>query len=1020
MLFLLVYVLYISSVCLPHSAPILLKMMNNQSLSEVQQNNSNAPLSNRDIVLLLMNHCKDSIRDERDYIKDIINDKADAIVTGLTRGLYDGIARVADGMNDQRMKIAELELKIETLTSFNEQSLLHHMQNSIPRSENRRAPQNCSVCIRNPTEDLSHDHTEHYHCNSCITVFKSVKDLYFHQCTPHAKLPLKVCWKCGDTFDEEKFLVEHIVNVHTEHQVSSLGNCGEGVRTSSSCDLTLQSESVSAMHNLSAHGAPLIHSQTSSSELQCNLHDSTSISVDQVAVHGNHHHVQQYEQTSSLHQNFTNHIQNNHGHHLLSSCETCGLVFVCYENLLSHKCYDHSMCLDLHCNYCDSTFHEMRLLNIHIRDHHTVSACSPCDEVSSNYDYLESHLYREHAAIPDYVNQPDGDWDSDSNDHTESQEIIVQLDGNNTLDDMEISENDIELLPPAILIEGAISDRTPAYQGAAAALIGHQAVHGSATFINNTQVNPSNTLQYNYNLNKINQTKRLLDNSLRSPVEIRHGNYQNINGTKHPTSVTLDFNSGVYLAVIKPALEKITEGWKTEIKQTVFSCEEVSPRTDISGRKVCTKLVMYLTENNRRNKAVLHFYHTSSTLQVQGSSLMISGSPTPVWFVDNFIQPLTAKYSAENQDAISEINTNIQQSASSFCISCKLPINPTAPKPKDQELACSRCGNLFHKKCTDRWKTTAGWRRTPWYCSTCITSTPGQVQSPPRSSISEIQSPHNTQPVTMGQAIQHTPPQESLHTPTHVTVGSTQAVLFLPPTTFTTSTTRITSTPTTSCTTTSSARSMLYALSNSSETTSTSSLVTTTIFTSPSTTAIPHSAQPSFPSASTRQRSTNINTSNAELEFQRTALNACRSTVSQQEAEIKRLKETLEIRNKRIMQLEAIVGHAADTVAARDSPPAHNNISENSCKLLADRIDEISMKLEQMKASRSFPSNNIVINSCNSGSLHSRQNSFTQTEETQSESDHALQQPEHPEQAQHERGPDSSALRDEYPAQDML
>ena len=70
--------------------------------------------------------------------------------------------------------------------------------------------------------------------------------------------------------------------------------------------------------------------------------------------------------------------------------------------------------------------------------------------------------------------------------------------------------------------------------------------------------------------------------------------------------------------------------------------------------------------------------------------------------------------------------------------------------------------------------------------------------------------------------------------------------------------------------------------------------------------------------------------------------------MSQQEAEIKRLKETLEIRNKRIIQLEAVVGHAADTVAARDSPPAHTSISENNCKVLADKVDEISKKLEQL------------------------------------------------------------------------
>ena len=984
--------------------------MNNQSLmSEVQQNHPNTPLSNKDIVLLLMDHCQDSIRNERGYIKEIINEKADTVVTGLTRGLCEGLARLTEVIKDQSIKIADLELKIETLTSFNEQSLLHHMQNSLPCPEDRRVSHDCSVCIRNPTVEFSNGHMEHYHCNSCITVFKSVKELYFHQCTPHAKFTLEVCWKCGDTFDGEKLLVEHISNMHGEDKESNPGSYGEAINTCNSCDLTYQTENILALHHTSSH-APMIHNQISMNEPVCNFygHPLYAASVDQLAMHGNNH-VSQSELESSNHQDFTTHIQNTHGHHIMSTCETCGILFTCHENLLSHKCSQHSMYQDLHCNYCDSTFHEMRLLNIHIRDHHTNSSCDPCEKISSDQVDLKSHPNYKHAAPPGCIPQLDGDWDSDSDVHVETEEVIAQFDGNTTLGDMEVSEDDPELLLlPANSMESSISVPTPAYQGTAAALLGHQAVHNPDTSITNTQINHNTSIQYNYNLNKVNQTKRLLENSLRSPVQIRHGNYQNINGIKHPTSVTLDFNSGVYLAVIKPALENITEGWNTEMLQTVISCEEVSPRTDISGRKVCTKLVMYLTESNQRNKAVLHFYHTSSTLQVQGSSLMTSGSPTPVWFVDNFIQPLTAKYSDEHQDSITEINTNIQQSVSSLCVSCNLPINPTATKPKDQELACSRCGNLFHKKCTDRWKTTGGWRRTPWYCPSCITSTPSQVLTPPRSSITDIE---NIEPDTQ-HIIQRNLPQVPLHTPTHMTVGSTHVVPTLTTRTLTASTTQTTSTPATTCMATSSTRSALCTLSNSIATITTGS-VTTSLHNLPTSTGLPPTVQPSFPSATTRQRSTNININNAELEFQRTALNACRSTVSQQEAEIKRLKETLEIRNKRIIQLEAVVGHAADTVAARDSPPAHTSISENNCKVLADKVDEISKKLEQLRASGSYPSNNIVINSCNTGGLHSsRQNSFTQTEEThvtqQAHPEDAQAHPEqdHAEQDKHEQGPD--------------
>ena len=90
--------------------------INSPLLGQLEQMNPKAPLSNHDIVLLLMEHCKDSIHEERGYIKDIINEKADTVVTGLTRGLCDGLATLTNVIKNQSLKIADLELKIETLS----------------------------------------------------------------------------------------------------------------------------------------------------------------------------------------------------------------------------------------------------------------------------------------------------------------------------------------------------------------------------------------------------------------------------------------------------------------------------------------------------------------------------------------------------------------------------------------------------------------------------------------------------------------------------------------------------------------------------------------------------------------------------------------------------------------------------------------------------------------------------------------------------------------------------------------
>ena len=61
-----------------------------------------------------------------------------------------------------------------------------------------------------------------------------------------------------------------------------------------------------------------------------------------------------------------------------------------------------------------------------------------------------------------------------------------------------------------------------------------------------------------------------------------------------------------------------------------------------------------------------------------------------------------------------------------------------------------------------------------------------------------------------------------------------------------------------------------------------------------------------------------------EKEFHKAALDACRSTIVQQEADLKRLNESLDIRNKTIMQLESQVGVAKSYLASRDPSPPGN------------------------------------------------------------------------------------------------
>ena len=115
----------------------------------------------------------------------------------------------------------------------------------------------------------------------------------------------------------------------------------------------------------------------------------------------------------------------------------------------------------------------------------------------------------------------------------------------------------------------------------------------------------------------------------------------------------------------------------------------------------------------------------------------------------------------------------------------------------------------------------------------------------------------------------------------------------------------------------------------------------------------------------------NVNISNADDEFQRTALNTCRRTITQQGAEIKKLKEALDIRNKRILQLEAQIGHASDLFSDRASHDDPNNT------LYKDLFRTVERLAEKVSQSHNVPSTNIVINSCHhkTHSFYSNQSS---------------------------------------------
>ena len=446
-----------------------------------------------------------------------------------------------------------------------------------------------------------------------------------------------------------------------------------------------------------------------------------------------------------------------------------------------------------------------------------------------------------------------------------------------------------------------------------------------ATIITDHVPVPGN-IQFQYSLNISNQASRLVENTHRPAFTTRYSNPQIICGQQHPTNVSIDCNTGTYISAIKPALELITRGWQTEILSTLIYCDDVSDRSELSGRKVSTKVVLYLTENTEPSvkiKVVLHFYHTSSTIQVQGSSLLSCGTPAPVWLVKSFLEPLTITHIERNSHAIDTINTGIRESNSvtNNCAACRANISSTAPQPKDQGLSCSKCGKLFHKRCTTRRKTTGNWRRNPWYCSACILDQHPETCLDSPTPVSPDLSPN----APIFHPILQEPPQNDLepsdrnHSDVHH--GPLQLIQH----------------------------------DNRHSETVTSDLATATQDQSEHEVNLlpprspPAHRQPVFPPTTLRQRGSNIRLDNPEAEFQKTALDSCRSTIVQQQAEIKRLNETLDIRNKRIIQLEDQINVAANYMSSRDSnlggANANNNAFPLNISALSDNIVLIINKL---------------------------------------------------------------------------
>ena len=577
------------------------------------------------------------------------------------------------------------------------------------------------------------------------------------------------------------------------------------------------------------------------------------------------------------------------------SCSLCKSAFQSHEDLAIHNEYHHTQ-PELHCQKCEKTFNDMRLLNIHNMRSHT-----SCGVSENQYHVTSTHL--SNTLSDNTVQEAELDTNNylivDSTNYNNSSVCNKSFPDNPSfgehLDTYHVSSP--QGLSPIPQLDGN-DDLDLIMNGTG----------GSSNLPHAVSSTPD--LTYNYSLNTQNQSRRLLTSALKSPLSITYKHFEVIDSIRYAFNVNIDCNSGVYLTAIKPMLETVNTDWKVNVDRWTVSCCSVSNRQDNTGRHLlCTVLSLAITDNDLSGaslpcKVTLHFYHTKDKIQVQSTAILTPGTSAATWLVKSLIEPLASDHIANNQQSIEDVNNAILSSVTNRvleCHACHSNVEPNASQVKDRPLSCQKCSKIFHKKCTDRSGTKGiNWNRGPWFCSACL-----------------------VRPAHLGEP-----------TPSPVPTSSTSL------------TTPLLSLPT-------------LGLSPVEEDTS---IVVAGIPTTDSPRDQPSSASatqnsaqqlPRFP-PSTRHRRSNVNVHDAETEFQKAALDACRSTIVQQEAEIKKLNEAMDIRNKKIMQLEGQIGTATSHLANRDHAPAAIIPSATSDQLgdilsiLHSLLSKLSVLTDQM------------------------------------------------------------------------
>ena len=869
----------------------LIKMSNTVSSILGRQVDPGETLSNKDLLQLLLNDSTSKVRDLEINIKENLdldrehNKKVvEKVVTGLCNRINNFEEFTITSKNDLADSLKDLDLKLTTLCSYQEQ-LIDKLSNKVYdlTAQLQAHEKTCKSTMDNIS------------CKECNSAFLSLDDYNNHALQHHT---MSSNYPCTQVFMTMQCLSGHLNECTQVIQFLQPSNLIPG-QTLSQCTPEKVQDSMSEIIECSVCG----HMIPCGHDLQTHMIQSHGWSF------GNFSNNQEVSQV--FHPSFpcnycaTNfetqlhleeHISEVHYPpvsqaisslpSILFPSPDLNLAIDC-DDPANHKTNEHVVTLvDIHCHFCESTFKDMRSLNIHTAASHTAEPEINCGECSETTSFLSEELlhlssvHNDLCQVPSPV--PNNSYSAAPDD------IIPQYDGNDTTSS---SDTMSDILQVDGIDDIPISN-TP-----------------NAPTALKTRSTDVLTRVANFELNRAKQTAGIYRDAQVQDYKVVHkDNDKNIN---------IECSSGFYSQVAKPTLCSLSQDYIQPILGFSVTCDRITENTDALGHEVNLTMFFKISQSSGNNaKVTVHVHNSTRLVQVQGGSVMPDKSTSALWFVKNVLSGkfyTLAKAKSLNiarfNDAVTDMARSVEKPDDRNCGLCELLFDS-----RSKPVYCVRCVKWFHKTNCYRGHRCS----TRPQSSSSITPLSSVASSAIDSSVYSLNTHH--QPLLVPSS--HVP--SSGASAPSLTLPTTSCV---PATSYSDTIAMSVALPITSVTTVASVSSSSFPATITSSLSSVM-VTTTSISAAIQNPELPHIHPPNPPPQTRRQRMTqnisNFTPEKAEIESLKIELGYARTKITDLQSKIDDRDQTINIYSQKIKLLEGARANSLQEKYFSSSQPPSN------------------------------------------------------------------------------------------------